>query len=105
MTLYDVLECRINDVDEIIKQSFKRLASKYRPDRDDGDLKKFEEINHAYSILSNPKKRKRYNLTGEFDTHPIDKIAKSRKNVIQMMRGEVKINIIKVGEIQHECKD
>jgi curved DNA-binding protein CbpA len=47
-----------------IKRSYRRLALKYHPDKNAGDKlyeAKFREINEAYDILSNPKKRQDYN--------------------------------------------
>jgi DnaJ-class molecular chaperone len=53
-------------VDEI-KQAFRRLARKYHPDVNPGDKKaeaKFKEINEAYEVLSDPQKRRQYDLLG-----------------------------------------
>ncbi len=50
-----------------IKQAFRRLARKYHPDVNPGDKKaeaKFKEINEAYEVLSDPQKRRQYDLLG-----------------------------------------
>lgn len=63
---------KILDVDkkasaEEIKKAFRKLAHKYHPDKKDGDEAKFKEINEAYSVLSNDKKRAQYDQFGSAD--------------------------------------
>ena len=50
-----------------IKKAYRKLAMKYHPDRDDGDQEKFQQIKHAYEILSDPKKRQEYDNPPSFD--------------------------------------
>lgn len=55
-----------------IKKSFRKLAVKYHPDRNQGDSaaeEKFKEINEAYAVLSDPEKRKKYDTFGSADFH------------------------------------
>jgi len=47
-----------------IKKAFRKLAHKYHPDKKDGNESKFKEVNEAYNILSNEKKRKEYDTYG-----------------------------------------
>jgi len=59
-------------IDEI-KKAYRRLARKYHPDLNPGDKgseKKFKEINEAYEVLSDSKKRADYDQFGktEFET-------------------------------------
>src|SRR5436190_14313532 len=46
-----------------IKKAFRNLAHKYHPDKKTGDDAKFKEINEAYSVLSDDRKR------GEYDSY------------------------------------
>ena len=64
---YDILEINKNASPEILEKSYKTLIKKYHPDLQKDNLKiqyeeKIKKINEAYEILSNPEKRKNYNL-------------------------------------------
>ena len=53
---------------EDIKAAFKKLAMKHHPDRG-GDAGKFQELNEAYSVLSDPEKRMMYDHGGHRQHH------------------------------------
>lgn len=61
--LYKILEiCNTANFDEI-KKAYRKLAKKYHPDMNKGNLfydKRFKEITEAYEILGNEKKREEY---------------------------------------------
>jgi molecular chaperone DnaJ len=53
--------------DEEIKKAYRRLARRYHPDTNQGDAaaeERFKEIQEAYSILSDPEKRRSYDSGG-----------------------------------------
>ena len=57
---YEVLGVSRDASQEEIKRAYRRLAKQYHPDRNKGDKaaeEKFKEIQAAYEILSDPKKR------------------------------------------------
>lgn len=47
-----------------IKKAYRRLAHKHHPDKGGGDEEKFKEINNAYEVLSDTKKRAQYDQFG-----------------------------------------
>jgi molecular chaperone DnaJ len=61
---YETLGISKNAPKEEIKKAYHNLAHKYHPDKTKGDDKKFKEINEAYQILSDDKKRAEYDAYG-----------------------------------------
>lgn len=61
---YNVLGVEKNASKDDIKKAFRKLAHKYHPDKG-GDEAKFKEINEAYTVLSNDKKRQEYDTYGQ----------------------------------------
>ena len=64
---YDVLGVSRDSDSATIKSSYRRLAMKYHPDKNQGDLEaetKFKEISEAYEVLSNPEKKEAYDTYG-----------------------------------------
>ncbi len=61
--LYRVLGVPEDAAEDDLKLAYRKLAKKYHPDANPGDReceKRFQAINEAYSILSSPEKRKKY---------------------------------------------
>ncbi len=63
---YEVLGISKSDTDEDIRKAFRKKAMEYHPDRNKNPdaESKFKEINEAYQVLSDPKKRAQYNRFG-----------------------------------------
>ena len=61
---YETLGINRNADKEEIKKAFRKLAHKYHPDKKGGDEKKFKEINEAYGVLSDDKKKAEYDSYG-----------------------------------------
>jgi molecular chaperone DnaJ len=64
---YEILEVSKTATDQEIKSSYRKLALKFHPDRNQGDKsaeEKFKEAAEAYAILSDGDKRARYDRFG-----------------------------------------
>lgn len=64
---YETLGVNKGASKEEIKKAFHKLAHKYHPDKNGGDDKKFKEVNEAYQVLSDDKKRGNYDQFGSAD--------------------------------------
>ena len=62
MTLYDLLEISSNASSKEIKNAYKRMAKKYHPDVNKNGHDIFVRINNAYSILSDPVQKVKYDM-------------------------------------------
>lgn len=64
---YEVLGIKKGASETEIKKAFRKLARKYHPDINPGDKtseQKFKELNEAYEVLSDAKKRQQYDQFG-----------------------------------------
>lgn len=64
MDYYHILGVAKNSTQEEIKRAYRKLAHQYHPDKGGGDGEKFKEINEAYQVLGDEKKRKNYDQFG-----------------------------------------
>ena len=47
-----------------IKKAFRKMAHQYHPDKKNGNEAKFKEVNEAYQVLKDSKKRQQYDSLG-----------------------------------------
>ncbi len=63
---YSILGVNEHAGADAIKKAYRKLAREYHPDRNPdkpGAEERFKEIQHAYDVLSDPQKRKQYDLS------------------------------------------
>jgi curved DNA-binding protein len=69
---YDILGVEKGASADKIKKAYRKLAMKYHPDRNKGDKEaeeKFKRVSEAYAVLSDPQKRKNYDMFGSEGFH------------------------------------
>ncbi|HET6766850.1 MAG TPA: J domain-containing protein [Chitinophagaceae bacterium] len=65
---YKVLGLEKNATQDDVKKAYRKLARKYHPDLNPNDKeshKKFQQVNEANEVLSDPEKRKKYDQYGK----------------------------------------
>lgn len=70
---YEVLGVSKDCSDADLKKAYRKLAKQYHPDMNPGNAeaeKRFKEINEAYSVLSDPEKKQRYDQYGHAGVDP-----------------------------------
>ena len=65
---YDVLFLKRDCLQESVKKSYRKLSLKYHPDKNKSEeaAKRFQQINEAYEVLYDPKKRRYYDKNSPY---------------------------------------
>ena len=102
MDLYRTLNVHPDSTLDEIKKQYKILALKHHPDRNDGDVNIFKQINSAYTILSDENKRMEYdNESRKFiDINTMNDIFESIFNSEQQQKITIDLNF---NEILYGC--
>ncbi|NP_997824.1 dnaJ homolog subfamily B member 12a [Danio rerio] len=69
---YETLGVSKEASEEDLKKAYRKLALKFHPDKNHapGATEAFKAIGNAYAVLSNPEKRRQYDVYGEEKAHP-----------------------------------
>lgn len=106
MSLYDDLGVDTDATPDQIKASYRTLAQRHHPDKEGGDKEKFQAVQNAYAILSDPERRDRYDDTGNAGPVPditteamtamaeilvqvVDQVDVEKNNVVTIMKDHV----------------
>jgi len=87
--LYKVLGLSRDASQDDIKRAFKKLALQHHPDKKAGDDTEFKRINEAYQILSDPDKRKVYDMQYE-DNINVDLLGKFASILMNIVHDKLK---------------
>ena len=61
---YEILGLPKGSSKDEVKKAFRKLASKYHPDKQGGDEEKYKEVTEAYAVLGDDKKKAEYDTYG-----------------------------------------
>ena len=70
MDYYNILGVNKSASPDDIKKSYRKMSLKHHPDRKGGDSEMFKKINEAYEVLSDPQKKRQYDVTGSAEGNP-----------------------------------
>ncbi|XP_010671081.2 uncharacterized protein LOC104887982 isoform X1 [Beta vulgaris subsp. vulgaris] len=111
---YKILEVGYDATDEDLRLSYRKLALKWHPDKHGGDnniTAKFQDINEAYRVLSDPATRLEYDLSGNYaiDKYSLREYLSRFKGMILTCNG-LGINHASLWSQQHlkeanDCED
>lgn len=91
--LYDRLDVAPDASEKDLRMAHKRLRVKLHPDRPGGDTKRFQEVQEAYEILSNPKKRELYDKYGKEGVEKMGDMAEPIKRKVRPIHVQVKLHL------------
>lgn len=96
---YQVLGVDKKASQDDIKRAFRKLARKYHPDLNPNDATakdKFQAINEANEVLSDPEKRKKYDEYGEHWKHADEFEAQKRAQQQAGASGDLAVPVLEV---------
>lgn len=107
---YTVLGVLRQSSQEEIKRAYLEAAQRYHPDKNlaVGDTEVFLDIQQAYEVLSNPKRRSQYDATlpPEIEYHPVFKhsLAFSRAGLVDITEPQLMYALLTVGALSEGVK-
>ncbi|XP_059510424.1 dnaJ homolog subfamily C member 5-like isoform X2 [Stegostoma tigrinum] len=82
---YGILGLKNNATPEKIEEAYRKLAQDYHPDKypdDPAAAKRYKEINNAYAILSDEKKKRIYDTSDIFGLQAAAMLGKDGENIL-----------------------
>ena len=86
---------------EMIRKAYRRLAMDHHPDKG-GDTTKFQKIQEAYAVLSDPEKREQYDLGG--DGQPIEVKQRQHRQKFMLTLAEMYAGGEKQVQLKYEMR-
>jgi curved DNA-binding protein CbpA len=103
VTLYDILGVSADATPEAIKLAFRKLANVHHPDKG-GDQDRFQNIQFAYEVLSDPNRRGNYDSSGSTDDPAEVQRLRDERDVLSILR-EIVDSSINHPELDPEVMD
>lgn len=99
--LYKILNIGRNADKREIKKAYRKAATKAHPDKEGGSKEKFHQIQVAYDVLGDDKRRQQYDRTGQTEQAPPN-VAESR--LIQLFTSIIQSENF-TGNVIQTCRD
>jgi curved DNA-binding protein CbpA len=93
MTYYDILEVTPTASREVIEASWKALQRRVHPDGAQPNVERSKLINAAHDVLSDPAKRKQYDLWLKAQRPMPVKIPAKKRDSVQAQRRRVQMEV------------
>ena len=95
LELYNALELEPSCTPEQIRKSYRTLSLKWHPDKNGGDpaaMERFQSISTANDVLSDPRRRRLYDRTGEREDISVEDFKATFKEMMAELFGDMSIN-------------
>ncbi len=100
--LYSILKVSKDASPDDIKKAFRKLAIEYHPDKNNGDKQReemFKKIGEAYSILSDPDKKRQYDQFGTINPGGQGGVPVDLNDILKSMFGDMMGGGVQMGGI------
>ncbi|KAL7668411.1 hypothetical protein ACOME3_009113 [Neoechinorhynchus agilis] len=91
-SLYEELGVNQDSNEDEIKNAYRKLALRFHPDKNPNDpeaVERFKSINKAYLVLSDPNKRKVYDVYGQMGLNMVNQIGEDNINLFLISQSRI----------------
>ena len=95
LELYNTLSLKPTCTADEIRKAYRTLAVKWHPDKNGGDeaaMQRFQLISQANDVLSDPRRRRLYDRTGEREDIPAEDFKEMYKQMMAELFGDMSVN-------------